>query len=82
MVLDFPLNNRMYSVWMARAAGRLVSKYDMTEDHIEYYQVLDCISDEIAEDAKDWTGEDIDAFVDSFFRTMTIQISYGDNDND
>lgn len=84
-ILDFPLEERMYSVWMSRASGRFISKYDIDANSIEYQQLMDVISTEIEEDPADWTKENIDDMVDSFFRDVEIHIVFkpegGSNDN-
>jgi len=74
-IIAFPLNERMNSIWMARASGRFVNKYEIDPQSEIYQQLMDtiqvCLDDEGAEE---WTKDEIDILVDSFFREIIIDI--------
>lgn len=82
-ILDFPMNDRMYSVWLARISGRLVNKYDIDPNSEQYQYIMETLSYEIEEDAVEWTAEMIDEMVDSCFEEVEIIIVSrgGSNDN-
>ena len=80
-VLQFPLNERMNSIWMARASGRFIDKYDINPDSEEYHQLMDTIQVVLDEEgAAEWTKDEIDGLVDSFFREIIITIETPSND--
>lgn len=85
-ILDFPMNDRMYSIWMARMSGIIVNKYDVKPNSEEYFMIMDALSSQIEDDAKEWTAEMIDKMVDSCFEEVEIVIVYkrdgGSNDNE
>jgi len=72
-IIEFPLNERMNSIWMARASGRFVNKYDINPQSEEYLQLMDTIQICLDEEgAAEWTKEEVDTLVDSFFREIII----------
>jgi len=85
-ILDFPMNDRMYSIWLARMSGRIVNKYDIDPNSEQYQYIMETLSSEIEDDAADWTAEMIDEMVDSCFEEVEVVIVYknkgGSNDNE
>lgn len=85
-VFDFPLNDRMYSVWMARMSGRIVHDYGVDPNSEQYQLIMDVLSSEIEDDAVEWTAEMIDEMVDSCFDEVEIHVIFkprgGSNDNE
>lgn len=81
-IIAFPLNERMNSIWMARASGRFVEKYGINPEGEEYFQLMDtiqiCLDDE---GAAEWTKEEVDQLVDSFFREIIISDFTPSNDD-
>ena len=80
-IIEFPMGERMHSIWMARASGRFVSKYDINPDSQEYFELMDTIEVVLDEEgAESWTKDEIDELVDSFFREIIIDVFTPDND--
>ena len=80
-IIAFPLNDRMNSIWMARASGRFVDKYEIDPNSQEYHALMDTIQVCLDEEgAAEWTKEEVDELVDSFFREIIIDIFTPDND--
>lgn len=80
-IITFPMNDRMNSIWMARASGRFVEKYSINPDSQEYFELMDTIQICLDEEgAAEWTKEEVDELVDSFFREIIIDIFTPDND--
>lgn len=80
-IVEFPMNERMNSVWMARASGRFVNKYDINPESQEYHELMDIIQVCLDEEgAAEWTKEEVDELVDSFFREIIITTFIPDND--
>lgn len=71
-IVAFPMGERMKSVWLARASGRFVNKWEIDPQTEVYFQLMDAVEVSIEEDAEEWTKEEIDQFVDSFFDEFTI----------
>lgn len=81
-IIEFPLGDRMNSIWMARASGRFVEKYDIAPESELYYQLMDTIQIVLDEEgAAEWSKDEVDVLVDSFFREITIDLFEPDNDS-
>ena len=73
-ILDFPMNQRMYSIWYARSIGRLTTKWKIKSNSIELEEIMDAISEQFKDDAKEWTADEVDELVDSFFENIEVMI--------
>ena len=80
-IIIFPMGQRMNAIHLARASGRFVNKYDIDPEGQEYHELMDTIQVVLDEEgAENWTSEEIDDLVDSFFREIIINIFTPDND--
>ena len=80
-IIAFPTGDRMNSIFMARASGRFVNKYNIDPDGREYHELMDTIQVVLDEEgAENWSREEVDDLVDSFFREIIIDIFTPDND--
>ena len=82
-IIAFPMGDRMRSIFLARASGRFVNKYDINPDGEEYFQLMETIEVVLDEDGPEtWTKEEVDQLVDSFFREIIIDVFTPKPNND
>ena len=82
-IIEFPFAERMRSVWLARASGQFVNKYDI-DPHTElYFQLMETIEVVLDEDgAEEWTQEEVDQLIASFFDDGFTIVIVPDTTND